>query len=41
LSAEWGTKNNITSRDGSAMGLRQERLTQLPAELKQVLAEDK
>jgi succinate dehydrogenase / fumarate reductase flavoprotein subunit len=41
LSPEWGTKNNITSRDGSAMGLRQERLTELPAELKQVLAEDK
>jgi len=41
LSPEWGTKNNITSRDGNAMGLRQERLTELPAELKQVLAEDK
>jgi succinate dehydrogenase / fumarate reductase flavoprotein subunit len=41
LGPEWGTKNNITSRDGSAMGLRQERLTELPAELKQVLAEDK
>ena len=41
LSPGWGTKNNITSRDGNAMGLRQERLTELPAELKQVLAEDK
>jgi succinate dehydrogenase / fumarate reductase flavoprotein subunit len=41
LSPEWGTKNNITSRDGNVMGLRQERLTDLPAELKQVLAEDK
>ena len=41
LSPEWGTKNNITSRDGNAMGLQQERLTELPAELKQVLAEDK
>ncbi len=41
LSPEWGTKNNITSRDGNAMGLRQERLTELPSELKQVLAEDK
>jgi succinate dehydrogenase / fumarate reductase flavoprotein subunit len=41
LSPEWGTKNNIIWRDGSAMGLRQERLPELPAELKQVLAEDK
>jgi succinate dehydrogenase / fumarate reductase flavoprotein subunit len=41
LSAEWGTKNNIIWHDGEAMGLRQDRLPELPAELKQVLAEDK
>jgi succinate dehydrogenase / fumarate reductase flavoprotein subunit len=41
LSAEWGTKNNIVWRDGGAMGLRQDTLAELPAELKQVLAEDK
>jgi succinate dehydrogenase / fumarate reductase flavoprotein subunit len=41
LSPEWGTKNNITSRTGIDMGLRQEELPQLPADLKQVLAEDK
>ncbi len=41
LSAEWGTKNNITWRDGNAMGLRPERLAEIPAELKQVLAEEK
>ena len=41
LSAEWGSKNNVISRDGDTMELRQERLTELPAELKQVLAEDK
>jgi succinate dehydrogenase / fumarate reductase flavoprotein subunit len=41
LSAEWGTKNNIIWRDGKAMGLRQDTLPELPAELKQVLAEDK
>ena len=41
LSSEWGTKNNIIWRDDSAMGLRQERLPEMPAELKQVLAEDK
>jgi len=41
LSPEWGTKNNIIWRDDSAMGLRPERLPEMPAELKQVLAEDK
>jgi succinate dehydrogenase / fumarate reductase flavoprotein subunit len=41
LSPEWGTKNNIIWRDGSAMGLRQDRLSEMSAELKQVLAEDK
>jgi len=41
LSSEWGTKNNIIWRDDSAMGLRPERLPEMPAELKQVLAEDK
>ena len=41
LSAEWGTKNNIIWRDGGAMNLRQDTLPELPAELKQVLAEDK
>jgi succinate dehydrogenase / fumarate reductase flavoprotein subunit len=41
LSAEWGKKNNIVWRDGQAMGLRQHLLPELPADLKQVLAEDK
>jgi succinate dehydrogenase / fumarate reductase flavoprotein subunit len=41
LSPEWGTKNNITWRDGDAMELRQEKLPTLPADLKQVLAEEK
>jgi succinate dehydrogenase / fumarate reductase, flavoprotein subunit len=41
LSAEWGMKNNIISRDGDKMGLRQQILPELPAELKQVLAEEK
>jgi succinate dehydrogenase / fumarate reductase, flavoprotein subunit len=40
-SAEWGKKNNITWRDGNEMKLRQEMLPELPAELKQVLADDK
>jgi succinate dehydrogenase / fumarate reductase flavoprotein subunit len=41
LSPEWGKKNNIVWRDGQAMGLRQQLLPELPADLKQVLAEDK
>jgi succinate dehydrogenase / fumarate reductase flavoprotein subunit len=41
LSTEWGKKNNITRRDGNAMGLRQQMLPELPTELKQVLADDK
>jgi succinate dehydrogenase / fumarate reductase, flavoprotein subunit len=41
LSADWGTKNNIVWRDGNAVGLRQERLGEMPADLKQVLAEEK
>jgi succinate dehydrogenase / fumarate reductase flavoprotein subunit len=40
-SAEWGTKNNIISQDSSGkMNLRQELKSDLPDELKQVLAED-
>ena len=40
-SAEWGTKNNIISQDSSGgMKLRQDLKTDLPDELKQVLAED-
>jgi succinate dehydrogenase / fumarate reductase flavoprotein subunit len=41
LSPGWGTKNNIVWQDGNKMGLRQQRLPDLPEELKQVLAEDK
>jgi succinate dehydrogenase / fumarate reductase flavoprotein subunit len=41
LSAEWGTKNNIVRRDGTRMALTQEPLPAMPAELKQILAEDK
>ena len=41
LNPEWGKKNNITYRDGNTMGLRQQVLPELPAELKQILAEDK
>jgi succinate dehydrogenase / fumarate reductase flavoprotein subunit len=41
LSAEWGTKNNIINRDGETMSLRQEARSDMPEELKQILAEDK
>ncbi|MBV9888230.1 MAG: FAD-binding protein [Acidobacteria bacterium] len=40
-SPEWGAKNNIINQDSSgAMNLRQDRKSDLPDELKQVLAED-
>ncbi len=40
-SAEWGTKNNIISQDSSGkLNLRQDLKSDLPDELKQVLAED-
>jgi succinate dehydrogenase / fumarate reductase flavoprotein subunit len=41
LDPGWGTKNNIIWRDGDAMALRQNPTSELPAELKQILAEDK
>ena len=40
-SAEWGKKNNVIWRDGANMGLRQDTLPEMPAELKQILAEEK
>ena len=41
LSADWGTKNNIIKREASGMTLRQDVKPALPAELQQVLDEDK
>ena len=41
LSAEWGTKNNIITRDASGMRLRQDVKPALPADLQEILAEDK
>ena len=37
----WGKKNIIVRREGSAMTLRQEPIAEMPAELQQILAEDK
>jgi len=41
LNAEWGKKNTIVWRDGNEMKLRQETLPEMPAELKETLAEEK
>jgi succinate dehydrogenase / fumarate reductase flavoprotein subunit len=41
LDPAWGSKNNIVRREGAAMALRQEALPGMPAELKQILAEEK
>jgi succinate dehydrogenase / fumarate reductase flavoprotein subunit len=41
LSADWGTKNNIIKREASGMTLRQDVKPALPADLQQVLDEDK
>src|SRR6266481_1833473 len=41
LSPEWGKKNSIIWRDGSGMRLRQETRPDMPAELKEILAEEK
>jgi succinate dehydrogenase / fumarate reductase flavoprotein subunit len=40
-SDEWGGKNNVIKRDGAAMTLRQEPRPAMPAELQQILAEEK
>ncbi len=39
--AEWGKKNNIIVRAGETMALRQSPVPELPAELKEILAEEK
>jgi succinate dehydrogenase / fumarate reductase, flavoprotein subunit len=41
LDPTWGTKNNVIWKDGDTMALRQNPTPELPAELKQILAEDK
>ncbi len=41
LDPAWGAKNNIIWKDGDAMALRQNPTAELPAELQQILAEDK
>jgi succinate dehydrogenase / fumarate reductase flavoprotein subunit len=41
LSAEWGTKNNVIRRSASGMTLRQDPKPEVPAELKQILGEEK
>jgi succinate dehydrogenase / fumarate reductase flavoprotein subunit len=41
LDPAWSTKNNIIQRDGRGMTLRQKPRSEMPAELQQILAEDK
>ena len=41
LDPVWGTKNNIIRQEAGAMALRQNPIPEVPAELKQILAEDK
>src|SRR5262249_8665531 len=36
----WGRQNNVISRDGDGMKLRQTPVTEMPAELKQILTEE-
>jgi succinate dehydrogenase / fumarate reductase flavoprotein subunit len=37
----WGAKNNVISREGNAMKLRQSPVPEIPGELKQLVAEEK
>jgi succinate dehydrogenase / fumarate reductase flavoprotein subunit len=39
--AAWGTKNNVISREGDTMKLRQSPVPQMPGELKQLVEEEK
>jgi succinate dehydrogenase / fumarate reductase flavoprotein subunit len=39
--AAWGKENNVISRDGSAMTLRQSPVPEMPGDLKQLVAEEK
>src|SRR5258706_8583202 len=41
LDPTWGTKNNVIVREGSAMTLRQSPVSEMPSELKQLVAEEK
>ena len=41
LDATWGTKNNLIVREGGAMTLRQSAVPELPADLKQLVADEK
>jgi succinate dehydrogenase / fumarate reductase flavoprotein subunit len=41
LGATWGAKNNVISREGDAMTLRQSQVPELPGDLKQLVADEK
>ena len=41
LDPAWGGRNNVIQREGDAMRLRQEKVLEMPSDLKQILAEGK
>jgi len=41
LDPAWGGRNNVIQREGDAMRLRQEKVLEMPSDLKQLLAEGK
>jgi succinate dehydrogenase / fumarate reductase flavoprotein subunit len=41
LDATWGSKNNVIAREGSTMKLHQSPVPEMPADLKQLLADEK
>jgi succinate dehydrogenase / fumarate reductase flavoprotein subunit len=41
LDAIWGTKNNVTVREGDAMTLRRSPVAEMPGDLKQLVADEK
>jgi len=41
LHPAWGGRNNVIQREGDAMRLRQEKVLEMPGDLKQILAEGK
>jgi succinate dehydrogenase / fumarate reductase flavoprotein subunit len=41
LDEQWGRTHNVISRDGDQMKLRQEPIPEIPADMKQLLAEEK
>lgn len=41
LDPVWGARNNIIQRDGEAMRLRQDKVPEMPGELRSLITEEK